>query len=128
MRKARRAASRAADGGDAADYHDLRKALKYHMYHTRLLRGLWPEVMTARARTIDKAAQLLGQHHDLVVLEARLGQWRDLPGTAQVLYLAAHHREAIEARAWPLVRRIVAQKPRNLAGSWGALWDAWQAD
>ena len=128
MRKARRFAGRAADGGDAADYHDLRKALKYHMYHTRLLRGLWPEVMTARARTIDKAAQLLGQHHDLFVLEAQLGQWRDLPGTAQVLDLAARHREAIEARAWPLVRRIVAQKPKDLADSWGALWNAWQAD
>jgi len=75
-RQAEKAARTAREQGDAIAYHELRKRLKYHWYHTRLFKNLWPELMEIRAVTGRQVSDLLGQHHDLCVFEARIGERR----------------------------------------------------
>ena len=81
---AARAVTRLADLGphpDAEDLHELRKRVKDHWYHVRLLRAAWPPVMTAWADEAHVLAEQLGDDHDLSVLAAVLtGEGPDLLG------------------------------------------------
>jgi hypothetical protein len=63
--------------GDAESIHAWRKRTKDLWYHARLLRGLGP-LLAAWETTIDRLADVLGQRHDLDVLEALLRSEPDL--------------------------------------------------
>jgi CHAD domain-containing protein len=54
--------------GEAEDWHELRKHLKYHWVHVGLLRAAWPGEMRLRAAAAKRAAEDIGEHHDLNVL------------------------------------------------------------
>ncbi|MCP5401650.1 MAG: CHAD domain-containing protein [Novosphingobium sp.] len=129
--QAGKAAGHAREEGGTVAYHELRKRLKYHWYHTRLFRGLWPELMEVRAATGRQVSDLLGEHHDLCVFEARVGEYRDAFATTHeadvILSLARRRKEELEGQAWPLIGRLLAQPPKALEEYWGALWAIWQA-
>ena len=128
-RKAERAVRREPSGWR---YHELRKLMKYHWYHTRLLVPLWPALMQARATELGRLADLLGLHHDICVFEERLGGL--LPGTphgreaAALRGLGAGRRQGLEGEIGPLTARLLAQDAAGLAGHWHALWDIWRAE
>ncbi|MGE0810449.1 MAG: CHAD domain-containing protein [Immundisolibacter sp.] len=71
-REGRRALRRAQAKPTARRLHTLRKALKHHVYQLRVLRPLWPAVLGAVHDEADRAAELLGLHHDCEVLRERL--------------------------------------------------------
>src|SRR6056297_791651 len=52
--------------------HELRKRVKYHWYHMRLLRGLWPAVNKAWAKELDRLSDVLGDDHDLAVFSEQI--------------------------------------------------------
>ena len=51
------------------NFHAWRKRVKYLWYHAQILQPLWPGMMKALEREIDLLADLLGEEHDLAVLE-----------------------------------------------------------
>lgn len=116
---------------DAAHYHELRKRMKYHWYHTRLLAPVWPEMMQPRMAELSRLADLLGLHHDICVFEERLGAV--LPGSrhdraaATMRGLAADRRERLERDIAPLVARLLAQDAGALVEHWRRLWAIWRA-
>jgi CHAD domain-containing protein len=55
-------------------FHEWRKRVKYHWYHLRLLREIWPEQMKGRAAEAKRLADLLGDDHDLSVLRKTLAR------------------------------------------------------
>lgn len=128
--RACKAARTARDEGDAVAYHELRKRLKYHWYHTRLLKPLWPEVMEVRAVVGRRISELLGVHHDLCVFEERVaGNSRVFASGLDaevVTSLARRRKQELEAQAWPLIGRMLAQSPKALEEYWGALWTVWR--
>lgn len=130
LRQADKAWRKVAREPDAAHYHELRKRMKYHWYHTRLLAPVWPALMQPRAAELGRLADLLGLHHDICVLEERLGGF--VPGTrydrpAAVLRgLAADRRKRLEQDAAPLVARLLAQETAALADHWCRLWGIWR--
>ena len=71
-RAGRRALRRAQAKPTARRLHTLRKSLKHHVYQLRVLRPLWPAVLGAVHDEADRAAELLGLHHDCEVLRERL--------------------------------------------------------
>lgn len=71
-REGRQALRRARARPTAKRLHTLRKALKHHVYQLRVLRPLWPAVLGAVHDEADRAAELLGLHHDCEVLRERL--------------------------------------------------------
>lgn len=128
--RAREAASEARTCPDGEIFHDLRKYIKYHWYHCRLLENLWPAMMRVRQEAARDLSEILGDHHDLTVFEQRLsakpenyGQSRDVE---VVIGLARTHRQALEDAAWPAIGRLLGQGPAAMAQQFEALWDVWE--
>lgn len=127
--RARKAWQGAHASSDPAAWHELRKPLKYHWYHTRLLVQIWHGPMQARAASLSQVADLIGLDHDMSVLEARL---RDLrghgadPAAVDIMFgLARRKRAQLERLAHPEIARLLVRGPAGLARDWGALWAIW---
>jgi CHAD domain-containing protein len=110
---------------DAEDLHELRKQVKDHWYHARLLRAAWPPVMAAWADEAHVLAVQLGVDHDLSVLAAVLtGEGPDLLGLDRAVVL-----QTIEDRRAELLTgiragagRIYAEKPKAFTRRLAAWW------
>ncbi|GGL69386.1 CHAD domain-containing protein [Wenxinia marina] len=108
---------------DGAAIHEWRKRVKYNWYHTRLLRRLWPEVLTPRAEELSRLSDLLGDRHDFDVFRPHLADAPlDADLVAQLEQAMAARIEAQEAEAFALGRRLFAAKPKALAREWRACW------
>lgn len=111
-------------------YHDWRKRAKDLDHHLRLLTPVWSPVMRATRKQASRLGDVLGEHHDLIVLchtlepdPARFG------GKAAVdaLTRAAHRRlRRLEAKAAPLGRRLYAEPPDRLVERIGHYWQQWR--
>jgi CHAD domain-containing protein len=66
--RAAEALDKARDVGRADDFHDLRKNVKYHAMHMRLLCDAWPKPRGSRLRLADRLGDRLGEMHDIPVL------------------------------------------------------------
>ena len=84
-------------------FHEWRKRVKYHWYHLRLLRELWPAPMKALAAEAKQLADLLGDDHDLAVLRETLVHERDDLGDQEeidaLLALAQRRQDQLRAQA-----------------------------
>jgi CHAD domain-containing protein len=127
-RRARKAMQAAwASPADEA-MHDWRKRLKYHWYHLRLLEEVNPEMMRPRAEAADALGELLGDHHDLAVLEARIDA---TPEAFRGADLEAFHallrgrKAALEEAAFAQGRVLLAERPKALVKRVRGYWAAW---
>jgi len=110
-------------------HHELRKQVKYHWHHMRLLRPIAPREIKPRAQLAAEVADRLGEHHDLAVLETTLrgdlsafGAQRDIEA---ILVLARRHRVLIEEQSLRLSRPLFDESAESLTERFGAAWDAW---
>ena len=127
-KRARKAMQAAwAEPTDAA-MHAWRKRVKYHWYHVRLLEEMNPEMMRPRAKAADDLGDLLGDHHDLAVLEARLAEVEVGPGTDLGAFgaLLARRKAELAEEAFALGRLLLAERRKALVKRWGGYWAAWQ--
>lgn len=109
-RAGRRALKRALRTPEAERLHALRRQLKHHLYHLRLLRPLWPGPLTALHAQADRAAQLLGLHHDCAVLRERLASSAlPLADRTRVDTLAAKRQDRLAPEALDICRRLYAE-------------------
>lgn len=133
FKRGRNAMAAAAGSDDDARFHQWRKRVKYHRYHTQLLRGAWPRLMKPRLSALKEISDLLGYDHDLAVLRDTLRTGdealEDLsPGTCESLSRTARQRQAeLRSEALALGRRVYAQPPGCLARELGGWWQAWKA-
>jgi CHAD domain-containing protein len=127
-KRARKAMQAAwAEPTDAA-MHEWRKRVKYHWYHVRLLEEMNPEMMRPRAQAAHDLGDLLGDHHDLAVLEARLAELEIGPGTDLDAFraLLAGRKAELAEEAFALGRLMLAERRKALVKRWGGYWAAWQ--
>jgi CHAD domain-containing protein len=128
-RRGRRALGDAYPHPNAEALHEWRKRVKYHWYHTRLMRDIWRRAMNARRNALDDLADLLGTHHDL----ATLRQWlRDksprLPQNGHLATLRAligRRQAALETMARTSGERLFAEKPKHLVRRLRRYWEVW---
>ena len=123
--RGRDASADLADHPDAEELHELRKRVKDHWYHVRLLREVWPPVMTAWAGEARCLSEQLGDDHDLSVLAGVLsGEGPDLLGEDRPVVLGTieERRGELLAGIRAGVGRIYADKPgaftRRMARWW----------
>jgi CHAD domain-containing protein len=111
-RRARRAMTRAFASGSAADFHEFRKRVKDHWYHTRLLHDWDQSGIGARQQPLKELAQALGDWHDVALLRERMGlQGEDLAGELIPLLDAADARlNALRVDIEQLGRQLFAKK------------------
>jgi CHAD domain-containing protein len=97
-------------------FHDLRKRVKDHWYHVRLLRRIWPELMKPYAEVIEELSDALGDHHDLHVLQAAITAAPARFGTDRtvkpVLAAIEQRRDALQTQALRLATHVYAESPK----------------
>jgi CHAD domain-containing protein len=129
--RARNAMRKAQRSSSTADCHQWRKRVKYHAFHIRLLRDVWPRAMHARVAAADELGDLLGQVHDFAVYRAAIDAAPTNPSTehaAEALReAAALLGEDLLAQCWPLGQRLFALAPTTFVDELETYWDAWRA-
>lgn len=129
LKQAEKAARKVRRKPTALRFHELRKRMKYHWYHTRLFKPVWPAMMKPRASELSRAADLLGLHHDISVFEEHLAGLPADAGLAEpagaLLTHAMEKRGRLEDKMAPLVDRLLAQEPDAVSEHWQALWHIW---
>ncbi len=112
---------------DADDWHEWRKRVKDHWYHVRLLRNAWKPVMKACEKELETLSDLLGEEHDLAVLDERVADLQDSPTemTSRLREAIARRRENLRSAARPLGARVYAEKPKPLKKRFRHYWRTW---
>jgi len=127
-RRARKALDASYKDPTQERFHEWRKRVKYHWYHLRLLRELWPAPMKALAAEAKQLADLLGDDHDLAVLRETFMQERDDLGDQQEIdalaALAQRRQDQFRAQAQTLGWRLFADTPANYCRRLSAIWHA----
>lgn len=124
--RARKRMEEAWAAPDVETMHAWRKRVKYHWYHARLLRSANPAMMEPHLSAMDRLSDLLGDHHDLAVLGARLDEGAEDFGPATDVKafraLVAHRMGALEAAAFSSGRLVLAERRKALVKRWKGYW------
>lgn len=117
--------------GDVA-FHEWRKRVKDHWYHTRLLAPAWTAPLEARQTELKTLSDLLGDEHDLSVLrDTLLADGGDLlgRGEAQALLARIGRRQGeLRTQAQALGARIYAEPADGLRQRILGYLDAWASE
>lgn len=112
-------------GANAEAFHDWRKRIKDHWYHSRLLQGFWPRHIRAHRDTVKTLSELLGKYQDLSVFLAYLDR-DDLPDTAEDLRRRAMaRRDTLAYESRTLAAPLFEGGPDALPGEWSRHWKHW---
>ncbi|NBC88894.1 MAG: CHAD domain-containing protein, partial [Alphaproteobacteria bacterium] len=129
--RARRAMDAAWAEPDDAKLHAWRKRVKDHWYHTRLLRDLNPSMLDPHEAAADRLADMLGDHHDLAVLEAHLSHASSgFAPTADLdafLTCLRQRKRTLNTGAFELGRLFLSERDKALAKRWRKYWSTWRA-
>lgn len=110
-------------------FHEWRKRIKDHWYHTTLLRELWPPIMDVRKDQLKALSDLVGDDHDLAVLRHAVRADPVMLGEEsaglRVVDLAWRWQSELRAQAQPLGQRLYAEKPGAFVSRMGVYWSVW---
>lgn len=113
VRKAKRALRRARKRGGADDFHELRKALKYHWMHLGLLDDMWPGASSVRRKRANALGDLLGELNDIANMYEVLDAEEQAIGAPETV---ARFRRKLEKREKVLRKAILARAGALLEG------------
>jgi CHAD domain-containing protein len=128
-RAGRKALARARKDPHPENFHQLRKRVKDHWYHMRLLEGLWTDMMSAYEKSLKDLETWLGNDHNLAVLRERIvaepafyGKDKDID---LILDLMDRRQKELRDRSLSLAKRIYDEKPREFTRRMAHLWETW---
>lgn len=131
-RRGRRALAHVQDDPNPLTYHALRKRVKDHWYHIRLLESLWTEVQRARESSLHELETWLGDDHNLVVLCEQMqkepGRYGGPLNIPWFLTLVARHQEELRSNSLALGHRLYEERPREFIRRMEKLWNVWHQD
>ncbi|ROU03437.1 CHAD domain-containing protein [Histidinibacterium lentulum] len=118
--RARKSMESAREDPQTDTLHDWRKRSKYHGYHARLLAPVWPRGMSGHAAEASRLSDILGDRHDLDVLEPRVAA-ADIHGDTLLALreVIAAERARLDGLAQVAGGRLLADRPKALARRWG---------
>jgi CHAD domain-containing protein len=125
-RRGLKAMDRAYQDPNVETFHEWRKRAKYLRYHLRLLQPVWPRLLKRTRSEVKTLGDLLGDDHDLAVLEDMLSvALSDDAGRMDVL-TALMRQRSVQLRDQTLWfgRRSYAEKPKAFRKRIGRYWDA----
>jgi len=113
-------------------YHDLRKRVKDHWYHIRLLESVWSGAMTAYEKSLKDLETWLGDDHNLAVLRERIvtdpalyGEQKDIDLTFDLI---SKYQIELRQQSLSLAERIYEEKPSAFTLRMRHLWDIWRQE
>jgi CHAD domain-containing protein len=127
-RRGRRTLARARDAGTPETLHELRKAVQLHWRQMTLLAAAWPALMKARAAEARRLSALLGEDHDLALLESRAmasaGQGIGKADARRIASACRQHQAASRAVAVVRADRLLCGRPGRFARETIGWWRA----
>lgn len=107
-------------------FHEWRKRVKYHRYHTRLLRRVWVGPMKSRRAELKELSDTIGYENDLAEFAMTMhDEELFAPETRETLdEVLTAKRSEFHRRGRPLGERLFAEPPGQLVGRIGAYWEA----
>jgi CHAD domain-containing protein len=125
-RRGRKALRAVIAGPTAENLHEWRKQIKYHRYQVRLFQAAWPTMIEAHYKELKRLSDLLGDNHDLVVLQQAICAAGTTDIGAESLdglqRLIERRRNELQAEAIPLGRLLFAEKPKRLTERFRRYW------
>jgi CHAD domain-containing protein len=103
----------AKDDPSGTRLHELRKRVKDWRYHTTALKKVWPADVKKKRKKAKKAADLLGDHHDLTRLIDRLDD-RQGPHVDDAIEALKARRKALEKTALETAGKVFKYSPGEL--------------
>ena len=105
-------------------FHELRKAVQWHWRQMALISRAWPEYFEARIASARQLAEILGEDHDLAILEAEVRKHSArLPEDAGPIEHLIHLRKGeLRQAAYPYAERLFVEKPGDFARRISAYW------
>jgi CHAD domain-containing protein len=129
-RAGRKALARVEKDPHAPNYHQLRKRVKDHWYHMRLLEDLWTGVMAAYEKSLKDLESWLGDDHNLAVLRDKVVAEPSFFGADQdielLLDMIDKRQKELRDRSVSLAARVYEEKPRDFDRRMRHLWDTWR--
>lgn len=110
---------------DASALHDWRKHAKYHWHHLTLMLDAAPDVLQPRKLAVGELAEMLGDHHNLAVLDDHVASNVDAEDDhviSAVRGLIAELQAHLADGAFDLGRQLVAEKPAMLRERFEQYW------
>ena len=107
-------------------FHEWRKRIKYHRYHTRLLRRVWVGPMKRRRAELKELSDIIGYENDLAEFEMVIhDEELFAPATREILSeILTAKRSEFHRQGRPLGERLFAEAPDRLIDRLGAYWTA----
>ena len=107
-------------------FHEWRKRIKYHRYHTRLLRRVWVGPMKRRRAELKELSDIIGYENDLAEFEMVMhDEELFAPATREILNeILTAKRSEFHRQGRPLGERLFAEAPDRLVNRLGAYWTA----
>jgi CHAD domain-containing protein len=125
--RGRKALRKTRESPTDARFHEWRKRVKDHWYHSRLLMDVWPSLMKPYAKEMKRLSDLLGDDHDLAVFRQRL---RELPentlpvSITEALHRGIEHRQnMLRSEAYRVGYRVYAEKSKRFRQRIESWWE-----
>ena len=99
--------------------HEWRKDAKYHWQHVSLLQAAARDVLTPRKASLDQLGEMLGDHHNLAVLDDKLAE---RPDVSTIRTVIAERQAMLAFDAFALGRQLTAEKPAMLRDRFEQYW------
>lgn len=111
--------------------HEWRKQAKYLWHHVQLLEPAWPPILKELGDQIHTLTELLGDDHDLAVLQGMVTNGLEIPDASSVLpallALIDRRRQELEQEAFDLGQRIYNDRPKDFTNRIKGYWKTWRA-
>jgi CYTH domain-containing protein/CHAD domain-containing protein len=124
--RGRRAFRHVAAEPSAAEVHEWRKRVKDLWYQLKVLGGVWPAMVGEAADQAHRLADLLGEHHDLAVLDDDLSARDALPRRGWVEARIHERQRELLGEALELGALLYAERPKAFGRRLEAYWAAWR--
>ncbi len=107
-------------------FHELRKTVQWHWRQMALMSRAWPEYFEVRIANARQLAEILGNDHDLAVLEAEVRKLSaQLPANAAPIEnLIIQRKDELRQEARPYAERIFVEKPAEFVRRIAVYWDS----
>lgn len=125
-KRARNRMAEAYEEPEFERFHEWRKRIKYHRYHTRLLRRVWVGPMKRRRAELKELSDIIGYENDLAEFEMVIhDEELFAPATREILNeIITAKRSEFHRQGRPLGERLFAEDPDQLVDRLGAYWTA----
>ncbi|MES1257223.1 MAG: CHAD domain-containing protein [Acidobacteriota bacterium] len=127
-RRGREALRQAAANPTAENLHVLRRRVKDHWYHVRLLDGAWHGLSEQREKTLGELQEWLGDDHNLTVLREAIaadpGGFGGKRIVTAVLELITKAQKDLREPALRVAAKLYSEKPKALVLKVQEAWEA----